>query len=77
MEKSQASTFKLPRGWDSRETIAEQLDCSPESVRRLMSAAVKSGTVECQQFPVYDMITKKIVRVTAYRQVQKTPPTRH
>lgn len=63
-------TYVLPPGWDSREKVAEQLECSVENVRVLLGPALRSKTVETQQFPVWDDISKKVVRVTAYRRRQ-------
>lgn len=67
VEESHAKAYKLPQGWDSRDTIAEQLDCSVDNVRRLLAPALKAGTIETAVFPVWDDVTKKIIRVTAYR----------
>lgn len=71
VEESHAKAYRLPQGWDSRDTIAAQMDCSPDHVRQLLGPALKSGAVETAQFPVWDHLTKRIVRVTAYR---KSPP---
>ena len=71
VEESHAKTYRLPQGWDSRETIADQLDCAIDSVRRLLAPAIKAGTIESGMFPVWDDISKKVIRVTAYR---KAPP---
>ncbi len=67
VEKTQAKTYVLPDGWDSRAKVAEDLDCSEDNVRRLLAPAIKSGEVEMQIFPVWDEITKRIMRTTAYR----------
>jgi hypothetical protein len=72
IEKQNAETYKLPEGWDSRETVAAALDCSPERVADHMRVGVKMGTIETKAFPVWDALTKRVMRVTAYRQV--TPP---
>lgn len=69
VEESHAKTYKLPQGWDSRDTIADQLGCSNENVRRLLAPAIKAGTIETGAFSVWDDLTKKLVRVTAYRRV--------
>lgn len=67
VERMSARNFVLPEGWDSREKIAEQLECSPESVRRVLAPAIKSGEVEQAVFPVWDAMVKRVVRTTAYR----------
>lgn len=66
VEKENARTFVLPKGWDSRDTIAAQLDCSPERVRDHLRPALKSGKVKEQQFKVWDPNLKRNVMVTAY-----------
>jgi hypothetical protein len=73
VEESHAKAFKLPQGWDSRDDIAEQLDCNPDRVRSLLAPALKAGTIETGVFPIWDDITKKIVRVTAYRKATPKP----
>ena len=67
VESSQAKTYVLPEGWDSREKIAEELGCSEDNVRKLLGAAVKTGAVEHKVFPVWDKVTKRVKSMTAYR----------
>jgi predicted ArsR family transcriptional regulator len=74
VEADNARTYVLPAGWDSAEEVAEQLGCSNDSVRRCLAPAIKAGVIESQVFPVWDAITKKIVRLTAYRKAQKAEP---
>lgn len=71
VETTQAKTYVLPPGWDSRDTVAEQLQCSPDAAGRLLSPAVKAGTIETQLFPVWDTVTRRLTRVTAYRKIQQ------
>lgn len=75
VEKKNAEIYKLPPGWDTRDKVAEDLECSPERVAEVLRPAVKSGEVEQKVFPVWDRETKRILRVTAYRQitVKKNP----
>ena len=67
VESQSAKTFVLPKGWDSREKIAERLECSPDRVRVLLGPGIKSGALEMAVFPVWDSVTKRVVRTTAYR----------
>lgn len=62
-----AKTYVLPQGWDSREAVAAQLECSTDRVRVVLAPAIKAGEVEVKQFPVWDKITKRVVNTTAYR----------
>lgn len=71
VEKKNAKLFVLPAGWDSRDKIAEQLECSPDRVDDHLRPALKSGEVERQQFPVWDAALKRKVLVTAYREAGK------
>ncbi len=69
VEKSQAQAYRLPEGWDTRETIADQLGCSVDNVRKLLAPAIKSGSVEFKQLPIWDDVTKKVKSVACYRKV--------
>jgi DNA-binding Lrp family transcriptional regulator len=71
VERKNAETYKLPPGWDSREAVAEKLDCSPERVAEVLRPALKDGTVERKVFPVWDKDNKRVFQVTAYREVKK------
>jgi hypothetical protein len=67
VEAQNRRTYVLPPGWDSRDNIAEQLECSVDNVRVLLGPAIRAKSVEVSVFPVWDEVTKKVVRVTAYR----------
>lgn len=67
VEKISARNYVLPPGWDSREKVADQLECSPDRVRITLAPAVKAGEIEVGVFPVWDPVTKRVVRTTAYR----------
>lgn len=71
VEKKNATTFVLPAGWDSREDVAEQLECSPDKVDDHLRPSLKSGDVEKSIFPIWDKVLKRLVRVVAYRETQK------
>lgn len=67
VEAQNRRTYVLPPGWDSRDKIAEQLECSVDNVRVLLGPAIRAKSVEVSVFPVWDEVTKKVSRVTAYR----------
>lgn len=67
VESTQAKSYVLPPGWDTRETIANQLGCSEDNVRKLLQPAVKSGAVEFKQLPIWDKVLKKVRSVGCYR----------
>lgn len=73
VEAENARTYVLPDGWDPKEKIAEEIGCADDSVRRTLAPAVKAGIVESNVFPVWDPVTKRIVRVTAYRKLEPKP----
>ena len=66
VETTQAKSYVLPQGWDTRETIAEQLGCSTDNVRKLLAPAIKSGAVEFKQLPIWDKVLKKVRSVACY-----------
>ncbi len=71
VEKKNANTYVLPEGWDSRDTVSAQLDCSPDKVDDHLRPALKSGEVMKQQFRVWNEEQKRLVFVTAYREASK------
>lgn len=71
VEKKNAQTYVLPDGWDSRATVAEQLECSEDKVDHNLRPALKSGEVEKQQFVVWDKDLGRKVMVIAYRDTSK------
>ena len=72
--KLNSKHFAFPAGWDARDAIAAQLECSPDRVDTLLGPGLKSGEVEKQQFPVWDSRLGRKVLVWGYRQkVAATP----
>ena len=67
VEKQNAKTYVLPEGWSSKEEVAEQLGCSPDSVRDRLKPGIASGEIEAQQFKVWSEERKQIMMVMAYR----------
>lgn len=75
VEKKNAKTYVLPAGWDSRETIAEQLECNPEKVRDHLRPAIQSKEVLEQRFNVWDAGLKRCIMVTAYKEAEQESPS--
>lgn len=73
VEKEKSKVYVLPEGWDAREKIAEQMGVSDDQCGRDLVPMVKAGTIESQAFAVWDKITKRLVRVTAYRETNVKP----
>lgn len=71
VETSQSKAYVLPEGWDTRETIAEQLGCSSDNVRKLLAPAIKNGSVEFKQLPLWDKVLKKVRSVACYHRIKE------
>lgn len=65
-----AKRFVLPEGWDSRDTVAKSLECSPDRVRTILAPAIREGSVLTKQFKVWDRANKRPIQVTAYKKVR-------
>ena len=72
--KLNSKHFAFPAGWDTRDTIAAQLECSPDRVDTLLGPGLKSGEIEKQQFPVWDSRLGRKVLVWGYRQKGAATP---
>lgn len=68
--------FKIPAGWDSKEKIAEELQCSPDRVHDLLKPGLASGAFESQEFPVWDAKRRLTVRIKCYRQKSENEPVK-
>ena len=71
LEKQNAAAYAWPKGWSSRDDVAEQLECSPERVAGLLAPGVRAGTVERQDFTIWDTKLKRLVRIPGYRETGK------
>lgn len=68
VSKLNAKHYAFPAGWDTRDAVAEQLDCSPDRVDSLLTPGLKSGEIEKAQFPVWEPRLNRKVMVVGYRQ---------
>jgi hypothetical protein len=71
LEKQNAAAYAWPKGWTSRDDVADQLDCSPDRVASLLAPGIRSGSIERQDFTVWDGQLKRLVRITGYRESAK------
>ena len=71
IENSNKKAYKWPDGWDSKETIAEQLECSPERVAEHLSSAIRNGEVEKKLITCWDDALKRKVSAFGYRPISK------
>lgn len=76
VSKLNTKHYRFPSGWDTRETIAEQLECSVDRVDILLAPGLKSGEIEKQQFPVWDPRLNRKTLVWGYRSIEKTSTTK-
>lgn len=68
IDKINIEKFRIPAGWDTKEKIAEELQCSPDRVHDLLKVGLASGAFESQEFPVWDAKRRMTVRMRCYRQ---------
>lgn len=66
VDKLNAETFVLPDGWYARETVAEQLECSPDKVDDNLRPGLKSGRFIKQPYKVWSTQLGRNVMVIAY-----------
>lgn len=75
VSKLNTKHYSFPQGWDTREKIAEQLECSTDRVDTLLAPGLKSGEIEKQQFPVWDERLNRKMLVWGYRLRPDSPDT--
>lgn len=59
--------FVIPDGWETREQVAESLQCDPLKVADILKPGVTSGDIERQSFPVWDTARRMAVSAVCYR----------
>jgi len=67
VDRKDAETYVLPKGWWTQEEVAEQLQCSPSRVSERLRPGIQDGTFEKQTFSIWCKIQKRKVQVVAYR----------
>jgi hypothetical protein len=72
VHRMNAAAYGWPKGWSSREEIAEQLECSPERVREVLNPGIKAGAIEVKDFKIWE--DGRFVRRTGYRKVGVAAP---
>jgi hypothetical protein len=65
--KINRNKFAFPKGWHTREEVAEQLECSAEKVAEIVAPGIKTGAIERNSFPVWDERLQRKVMVVGYR----------
>lgn len=59
--------YTIPEGWETREQVAECLQCDPAKVADILKAGIASGEVERQTFQSWDENRRMAVGVVCYR----------
>lgn len=67
VSEQNSKVYKWPPGWDTREKVAEHLECSEDRVSEILAPALKSGEVEKASFPVWDSERQRKVYVVGFR----------
>ena len=67
-EKILNKTHQPPHGWDSREYVASQLQCSPDKVSQVLGPGIKAGEIEVKVFSIWDKNIKRVVQRNFYRE---------
>lgn len=62
--------YRIPDGWETKEQVAESLQCDPRRVHEFLRPAIASGEVERQEFSVWDDKRRCTGRVACYRLAQ-------
>jgi hypothetical protein len=71
VSSANAKKYAWPVGWETREKIAEQLECSPDRVADILMPAIKAGEIERGSFPVWDSVLQRKQLITGYRETPK------
>ena len=66
--------YVIPDGWDTREVVAESLECAPDRVADLLKPGIQSGQIERQEFSVWDDARRMTTRVVCYRVASEKQP---
>lgn len=66
--KINSERFQIPAGWETKEQVAESLQCSPDKVPDLLKPGLQTGDIERAEFPIWDEKRRMAVKVTCYRE---------
>ncbi len=68
--KHQWATY-AKEGWDSRDQIAEELECREEKVNEILKPSLEAGQIERREFLIWDKVNSELKKVVGYRKKQK------
>lgn len=59
--------YTIPDGWETKDEVAESLQCDPDKVADMLKPGIQTGEIERGEFPVWDGKRRLTVRVVCYR----------
>jgi hypothetical protein len=59
--------FTIPPGWETRDQVAESLQCAPDKVADILKPGIASGDIDKYDYPVWDEKRRMAVKVPCYR----------
>ncbi len=60
--------FQIPAGWETKEQVAESLQCDPKRVADLLKPGIETGHIERKQFPMWIEARRLVEQVVCYRE---------
>lgn len=72
VSSSNAKQYKWPAGWQTRDQVAEELECSRDRVAEVLAPAIEQGIIERRPFSVWDPVTHRKTTVFGYREIPKS-----
>ncbi len=66
--------FQIPAGWETKEQVAESLQCSPDKVAELLKPGIASGDIERSTFPTWNEKRRLVEQVVCYREKPADAP---
>ena len=65
-----AERFQVPDGWETREQVAESLQCAVDKVADILKAGIQAGDIERATFPVWSDSRRMAIPTTCYREAR-------
>jgi len=72
VSSSNAKQYKWPAGWQTRDQVAEELECSRDRVAEVLAPAIEQGIIERRPFSVWDPVTRRKITVFGYREIPRS-----
>lgn len=72
VEKLNREKYRVPDGWDTKESVALQLGCTVDRVNEIIKPGLQSGDFERQDFLLWDERRGTTARTSCYRIVDRS-----